>query len=55
MNRFEMQEKLINELGIEEAFDSVVKALSDDQMKEVFDYICTCWGISTEEEEEEEE
>ena len=53
MNRLKQQDHLIELLGIEEAFDSVVKAMSDDQFQEIYSYICKCWDIPEATEEQE--
>ena len=58
MTKYEMLEKLINELGEIETLNALVDALSDDEMAENFDYICRMYDIEEEDtqlEEEEEE
>lgn len=52
MSRFEMLEKLVENLGESEALNALVNALSDDEMKENFDYICRMYDIENEEEGE---
>lgn len=53
MDKFDMMEKLIENLGVKGALTELVHALSDDDMKEYYDYICRMNGIDNETEEEE--
>ena len=53
MTRFEMQEHLVEVLGAEYAFDCVVHAMSDDQMEDLYKYICRCYEIEDKTEETE--
>lgn len=53
MTRIKQQERLIEWLGIEEAFDAVIKAMSDYQMQEIYNYILRCYDIPEEAEDEE--
>ena len=55
MSKYEMLEKLINELGETETLNALVDALSDDEMIENYDYICRMYDIENEEDMEEEE
>ena len=54
MDKFDMMEKLIENLGVKETLTELVHALSDDDMKENYEYICRMNGIDNETEEEEE-
>ena len=53
MDKFDMMEKLIDNLGVRGALTELVHALSDDDMKENYEYICRMNGIDNETEEEE--
>ena len=53
MDKFDMMEKLIENLGVKGALTELVHALSDDDMKENYEYICRMNGIDNETEEEE--
>ena len=55
MTRFEMLEILIEELGIEKTLNALVCALSDDEMKDNFEYICRMYEIEIPEENDDEE
>lgn len=48
-DRFEMQEYLIEYLGVDGAFDAVVRAMSDDAMKDLFDFIVRSYDIEDDE------
>ena len=48
-----MMEKLIENLGVKGALIELVYSLSDDDMKEHYDYICRMNDIDNEVEEEE--
>ena len=52
MSKYEMLEKLINELGETETLNALVDALSDDEMAENFNYICRMYDIDTEEDDD---
>lgn len=54
MDKFDMMEKLIENLGVKGALTELVHALSDDDMKDNYEYICRMNGIDNETEEEEE-
>ena len=53
MTRFDMQQHLEDCLGTQEAFDAVVAAMSDDAMTDLYKYICRCYDIKDETEEDE--
>jgi len=40
MNRYEMQEKLVEALGESGTLDALVQAMSTQEMTENFDFIC---------------
>lgn len=52
MTRFEMQQHLVEMLGTEQAFDCIVRAMSDYQMEDLYKYICRCHDIEDKTEEE---
>lgn len=49
MDRFEMAEFLIDNLGVERTLGELVNALSDDEMKELFDYIVRMYDLEVSE------
>jgi hypothetical protein len=55
MTRFEQLNHLIEELGTEETLNALVSAMSDDEMKANYDYICRMYDLRNQDEEEDEE
>lgn len=53
MEKIEMMNKLIENLGVEKALEELVDALSDDEMRSNFEFICRMNDIPMDEEEEE--
>lgn len=49
MDRFEMLERLVEVLGIEKTLEELVNAMSDDEMKENYEYIARMYEIRGEE------
>lgn len=50
MDRFEMQEILENNLGKEETLEAIVRQMSNDEMKEAFEYITRMYDIEVSDE-----
>jgi len=40
-----MEQRIVSKLGIEKAFDEVIRALNTDQKLEVFEFIAESWEI----------
>nr|DAE44678.1 MAG TPA: hypothetical protein [Caudoviricetes sp.] len=55
MEKNEMMNKLIENLGVEKTLEELVDALSDDEMKSDFEFICRMNDIPMDEEEEEDD
>lgn len=53
MEKIEMMNKLIENLGAEKALEKLVDALSDDEMRSNFEFICRINDIPMDEEKEE--
>ena len=52
MEKIEMMNKLIENLGVEKALEELVDALSDDEMRSNFEFICRMNDIPMDEEDE---
>lgn len=52
MEKNEMMNKLIENLGVEKTLEELVNALSDDEMKSDFEFICRMNDIPMDEEDE---
>lgn len=50
LDKFELLEILIDNLGIEKTLEELTNALSDEEFKENFNYIARMYDIETEEE-----
>lgn len=55
MDPMDMAEKMIELLGAEHFFDSLLRAVDNDELRECCEYIARMEDVDLEEEEEEEE
>ena len=58
MDRYErvnmIEEKIIEQLGCEEALAAICKALSTDDKEDIYEYICRCYDVKIEDDDDEE-
>ena len=49
MKRLYQMDHLVNELGLQEAIEAIVRACSDDDFNKIYKYICRSYDLKAEE------